>query len=102
MPQMWVRQEEPLRHTMASIHDGGQATHVLLADEPTGALDSATGIKVLEALTQVNRTIGATTLVITHNAAIQEIADRVVRFANGAIASEHRNARRKPASAISW
>jgi putative ABC transport system ATP-binding protein len=50
----------------------------------------------------VNAEIGATTLVITHNAAIQEIADRVVRFANGAIASEHRNARRKPAAAISW
>jgi putative ABC transport system ATP-binding protein len=75
---------------------------VLLCDEPTGALDSKTGIRVLEALTRVNAEIGATTLVITHNAAIQEIADRVVRFANGAIASEHRNARRKPASAISW
>ncbi|MGL4527943.1 MAG: ABC transporter ATP-binding protein, partial [Aestuariivirga sp.] len=75
---------------------------VLLCDEPTGALDSKTGIRVLEALTRVNAEIGATTLVITHNAAIQEIADRVVRFANGAIASEHRNARRKPAAAISW
>jgi putative ABC transport system ATP-binding protein len=75
---------------------------VLLCDEPTGALDSKTGIRVLEALTRVNAEIGATTLVITHNAAIQEIADRVVRFANGTIASEHRNARRKPASAISW
>ena len=75
---------------------------VLLCDEPTGALDSKTGIRVLEALTRVNAEIGATTLVITHNAAIQEIADRVVRFANGAIASEHRNAQRKPASAISW
>ena len=57
---------------------------------------------MLEALTRVNAEIGATTLVITHNAAIQEIADRVVRFANGAIASEQRNARRKPAAAISW
>ncbi len=75
---------------------------VLLCDEPTGALDSKTGIRVLEALTRVNAEIGATTLVITHNAAIQEIADRVVRFANGTIASEHRNVRRKPASAISW
>ncbi|MFN3280340.1 MAG: ABC transporter ATP-binding protein [Tabrizicola sp.] len=58
---------------------------VLLCDEPTGALDSATGIKVLEALTRVNRTVGATTLVITHNAAIREIADRVIRFADGRI-----------------
>ena len=75
---------------------------VLLCDEPTGALDSQTGIRVLEALTKVNDEIGATTLVITHNAAIQEIAGRVVYFANGTIASEHRNATRKPASAVSW
>jgi putative ABC transport system ATP-binding protein len=61
---------------------------VLLCDEPTGALDSKTGIKVLEALTRVNAETGATTLVITHNAAIREIADRVVNFANGAIVSE--------------
>jgi putative ABC transport system ATP-binding protein len=75
---------------------------VLLCDEPTGALDSKTGIKVLEALTKVNAEIGATTLVITHNAAIREIADRVVNFANGAIASEQRNATRKLAAEVSW
>jgi putative ABC transport system ATP-binding protein len=75
---------------------------VLLCDEPTGALDSATGIKVLEALVKVNAETGATTLVITHNAAIQQIANRVVNFANGAIASEHVNTERLPASAISW
>ena len=65
---------------------------VLLCDEPTGALDCATGIRVLEALTQVNRTVGATTLVITHNAAIRDIADRVVRFADGRIVEETVNA----------
>ncbi len=75
---------------------------VLLCDEPTGALDSKTGIRVLEALTKVNEEMGATTLVITHNAAIQEIAHRVVHFANGGIASIHSNAIRKPASAVSW
>ncbi len=75
---------------------------VLLCDEPTGALDSKTGIKVLEALTRVNAEIGATTLVITHNAAIREIADRVVNFANGTIVSEQRNAARKLASEVSW
>lgn len=75
---------------------------VLLCDEPTGALDSKTGIMVLDALIKVNAEIGATTLVITHNAAIQEIADRVVNFASGTIASEHRNATRKPPSAVSW
>jgi putative ABC transport system ATP-binding protein len=75
---------------------------VLLCDEPTGALDSHTGVLVLEALTKVNEELGATTLVITHNAAIQEIAHRVVNFANGAIVSTNINAARKPASAVSW
>ncbi len=75
---------------------------VLLCDEPTGALDSATGIRVLEALTEVNRTVGATTLVITHNAAIREIADRVVRFADGRIVEETVNATRKTPAEVSW
>lgn len=75
---------------------------VLLCDEPTGALDSATGIRVLEALTQVNRTIGATTLVITHNAAIREIADRVLRFADGQIVEETVNVTRKAPAEVSW
>ena len=75
---------------------------VLLCDEPTGALDSATGIKVLEALTEVNRTVGATTLVITHNAAIRDIADRVLRFADGRIAQETVNDTKKTAAEVSW
>ena len=75
---------------------------VLLCDEPTGALDSKTGIKVLEALTRVSAETGATTLVITHNAAIAAIADRVVNFANGTIASEQRNAARKQPAEVSW
>jgi len=75
---------------------------VLLCDEPTGALDSATGIKVLEALTQVNRAVGATTLVITHNAAIQAIADRVIHFADGRIVEETVNTVKKAASEVSW
>jgi putative ABC transport system ATP-binding protein len=75
---------------------------VLLCDEPTGALDSATGIKVLEALTEVNRAVGATTLVITHNAAIRDIADRVIRFADGRIAEETINATKKSPAEVSW
>ena len=75
---------------------------VLLCDEPTGALDSTTGIRVLEALTRANAETGATTLVITHNAAIAEIADRVVHFANGTIARELKNASRKQPSEVSW
>jgi putative ABC transport system ATP-binding protein len=75
---------------------------VLLCDEPTGALDSATGIKVLEALAEVNRRVGATTLVITHNAAIREIADRVLRFADGRIVEETVNATKKSPAEVSW
>jgi putative ABC transport system ATP-binding protein len=75
---------------------------VLLCDEPTGALDSKTGVLVLEALTKVNEELGATTLIITHNAAIQDIAHRVLQFGDGHIVAVHANAARKPASAISW
>ncbi|QLQ19659.1 MAG: ABC transporter ATP-binding protein [Exiguobacterium profundum] len=75
---------------------------VLLCDEPTGALDSATGVQVLEALVSVNARIGATTLVITHNAAIQDIADRVVRFANGQLVEDTPVTRRRKPSEISW
>lgn len=75
---------------------------VLLCDEPTGALDSATGVRVLEALVEVNRRIGATTLVITHNAAIQEIADRVLRFADGRIVDERVNTAPKAPAEVSW
>ncbi|MBL9073246.1 ABC transporter ATP-binding protein [Tabrizicola sp.] len=75
---------------------------VLLCDEPTGALDSTTGIKVLEALTLVNRAVGATTLVITHNAAIREIADRVIRFADGRIVEETVNEVKKSPAEVAW
>jgi len=75
---------------------------VLLCDEPTGALDSATGVQVLEALTQVNKAVGATTLVITHNAATQAIADRVLRFADGQVVEETVNSTKKKPSEISW
>jgi putative ABC transport system ATP-binding protein len=75
---------------------------VLLCDEPTGALDSKTGVVVLEALTKVNEEFGTTTLVITHNVAIRAIAHRVANFASGRIASIDINAERQPASAVSW
>ena len=75
---------------------------VLLCDEPTGALDSTTGIKMLEALTEVNRAVGATTLVITDNAAIRDIADRVIRFPDGRIVEETENAVKKEPSEVAW
>jgi putative ABC transport system ATP-binding protein len=79
-----------------------KSPEVLLCDEPTGALDSATGVRVLQALTAVTDRIGATTLVITHNAAIREIAHRVVRFADGRIVEETTNATRRLPEEVSW
>ncbi|PKM06954.1 MAG: ABC transporter [Gammaproteobacteria bacterium HGW-Gammaproteobacteria-7] len=75
---------------------------VLLCDEPTGALDSTTGVVVLDALEQVNRETGALTVVITHNAVIAGMADRVIHLSNGRIASIERNARRIPTSELAW
>jgi putative ABC transport system ATP-binding protein len=75
---------------------------VLLCDEPTGALDSETGVVVLEALQQVNRELGTATAIITHNAAQAEIAGRVVRLRDGRITSIERNAARKAARELSW
>jgi putative ABC transport system ATP-binding protein len=60
---------------------------VLLCDEPTGALDISTGIVVLDALARVNTDLGTTTVVITHNAAIASMADRVIRLADGRVTS---------------
>jgi putative ABC transport system ATP-binding protein len=75
---------------------------VLLCDEPTGALDSATGVLVLEALDRINRELGATTAVITHNAGIAEMADRVLRIGDGRILEARRNERRRPVRELSW
>jgi putative ABC transport system ATP-binding protein len=75
---------------------------VLLCDEPTGALDSKTGIRVIEALLSVNTQLGTTILIITHNASIQDIADRVLFFADGQISRMHKNKARQAAAALSW
>jgi putative ABC transport system ATP-binding protein len=75
---------------------------VLLCDEPTGALDIVTGIVVLEALQTVNRELGTATVVITHNAAIAAMAHRVVRIADGQVASVQRNATRSEARELQW
>jgi putative ABC transport system ATP-binding protein len=75
---------------------------VLLCDEPTGALDSATGILVLEAIERIHANLGTTTALITHNAVIADIADRVISFADGRVAEERRNAHRVAARDISW
>jgi putative ABC transport system ATP-binding protein len=75
---------------------------VLLCDEPTGALDSQTGITVLEALVAINRDLGTVTALITHNAAIQRIAHRVIVMADGRILREERNETRAAPAEISW
>lgn len=75
---------------------------VLLCDEPTGALDSTTGVVVLEALERVNRELGTTTALITHNAGISAMADRIIRLADGHIAETVRNPVRRSAHDIQW
>jgi putative ABC transport system ATP-binding protein len=75
---------------------------VLLCDEPTGALDVKTGILVLDALDRVNRDLGTTTAVITHNAGIASMADRVVSLRDGRVVSIVENARRASASSVVW
>lgn len=75
---------------------------VLLCDEPTGALDSTTGILVLEALASANRETGTTTVIITHNAAIAGMADRVITLSDGAISGERHNPSRQQPESLSW
>jgi putative ABC transport system ATP-binding protein len=75
---------------------------VLLCDEPTGALDIATGILVLEAIQQVNRELGTTTAVITHNAAVAGMADRVVSLSDGRVVSDRTNEKKMNASELEW
>ena len=105
--------EDRMNHFPAELSGGEQQRvaiaraiakrpEVLLCDEPTGALDSETGVRVLEALSQVNAEVGATTLIITHNVTIGQIAHRVVNFADGRVASEQVNASRKAAAEVSW
>ena len=75
---------------------------ILLCDEPTGALDVRTGIVVLEAIERVNRELGTLTVVITHNAVMADMADRVIHFSDGRVHHERRNATRAAVSSLSW
>ena len=75
---------------------------VLLCDEPTGALDSETGVLVLSAIERINRELGTTTAVITHNVSIGAMADRVIRLSDGVIASVDVNERKVAAGEIKW
>jgi putative ABC transport system ATP-binding protein len=75
---------------------------VLLCDEPTGALDSQTGIVVLSALETINRELGTLTVLITHNASIASMASRVIRMSNGRIVDVQTNSHPVPAQELSW
>ncbi len=102
-----------LFHFPAQLSDGAQQRvasaraiakrpDILLCDEPTGALDVATGRLVLDVLAQANAELGAMTVVITHNAAIAGMAHRVISLGSGRISGITRNATRLPASALAW
>jgi putative ABC transport system ATP-binding protein len=90
----------PPPSTEPSAHD--LRARFPLCDEPTGALDSKTGRLALEAIAEVNRRLGTTVALITHNAVIGDIADRVLLMRDGRIGEARRNPRRRPASAVEW
>jgi putative ABC transport system ATP-binding protein len=105
--------EERMEHFPAQLSGGEQQRvaiaravakqpDVLLCDEPTGALDFETGQRVLEVIERANRELGTTTAVISLNAAIAGMADRVVRMRSGRIVDVHRNERRLAPSELSW
>jgi len=75
---------------------------ILLCDEPTGALDVETGKLVLAAIARVNRELGSTTVVITHNAVIAEMADRVLQLADGCVTTDRRNTSKKLPAELVW
>ena len=75
---------------------------VLLCDEPTGALDVKTGIVVLEAIARANRELGTLTILITHNAVMADMADRVIHFSDGCVHHIRRNERRAAVSSLNW
>lgn len=108
-----VRLKERADHFPAQLSGGEQQRvaiaraiaknpNVLLCDEPTGALDVETGIVVLEAISRINRELGTTTAVITHNAAIAKMADRVISLSNGQIVDVEVNQDRVSASQLEW
>lgn len=108
-----VKLEERANHFPAQLSGGEQQRvaiaraiakrpEVLLCDEPTGALDVQTGIVVLEAIARINKELGTTTAVITHNAAISAMADRVVKLSDGQISGIQTNDSRINASELKW
>lgn len=75
---------------------------LLFCDEPTGSLDSASGVHVIDAIVNVSREIGATVLIVTHNAVVADIADRVVRFSNGSVVEVTENTVKRAPRELVW
>jgi putative ABC transport system ATP-binding protein len=75
---------------------------ILFCDEPTGSLDSKNGVRVLEAITDVTAQVGATTMIVTHNAVVAGIADRIIEFSDGAVAELRVNPDKRPPGELSW
>jgi putative ABC transport system ATP-binding protein len=109
----WVGLGERLDHFPSQLSGGEQQRvaiaraiakrpDVLLCDEPTGALDYETGKLVLEVIARINLELGTTAMVITHNAAISAMADRVLRLGDGRIVGEEKPARKLTPAEISW
>jgi putative ABC transport system ATP-binding protein len=109
----WVGLADRLDHFPSQLSGGEQQRvaiaraiakqpQVLLCDEPTGALDYETGKLVLEVIAKINAELGTTAMVITHNAAISGMADRVLRLGNGRIVGEEKPARKLTPAEISW
>jgi putative ABC transport system ATP-binding protein len=109
----WVGLGERLDHFPSQLSGGEQQRvaiaraivkrpDVLLCDEPTGALDYETGKLVLEVIAKINAELGTTAMVITHNAAIAGIADRVLRLGDGRIVGVEKPARKLTPAEISW
>jgi len=109
----WVGLSERLDHFPSQLSGGEQQRvaiaravvkrpDVLLCDEPTGALDYDTGKMVLEVIAKINAELGTTAMVITHNAAIAGMADRVLKLGNGKIVGESRPERKLTPAEISW
>jgi len=109
----WVGLGDRLDHFPSQLSGGEQQRvaiaraiakrpQVLLCDEPTGALDYETGKLVLEVIAKINAELGTTAMVITHNAAISGMADRVLRLGNGRIVGEEKPARKLTPAEISW
>jgi len=75
---------------------------ILFCDEPTGSLDSASGVQVLDAIVRVAAECGTTSMIVTHNAVVADIADRVIRFSDGAVAEIHVNSVKRAARDLAW